>query len=32
MGAMATTDVAIAIDDNVATAAVEGDEGNHPWR
>jgi hypothetical protein len=31
-GAMATTDVAIAVNNNAVTAAVEDDEGNHPWR
>jgi hypothetical protein len=30
-GATATTDVTIAVDNNAATASVEGDEGNHLW-
>jgi hypothetical protein len=30
-GATATTDVTIAIDNDAATASVEGDEGNHLW-
>ncbi len=31
-GAMAMTDVTIANNDDAATAAVEDDEGNHPWQ
>ena len=30
-GATATTDVTTTIDNNAATASVEGDEGNHLW-
>jgi hypothetical protein len=30
-GATATTDVTIAVDNDAATASVEGDEGNHLW-
>jgi hypothetical protein len=31
-GAMAMTDVAIAVNDNAATTAEEDDEGNNPWQ
>jgi len=30
-GATATTGVTIAINNNAATASVEGDDGNHLW-
>ena len=30
-GATATTDVTIAVDNDAATASVEGDKGNHLW-
>jgi hypothetical protein len=30
-GATATTDVTIVVDNDAATASVEGDEGNHLW-
>jgi hypothetical protein len=30
-GATATTDVTIAVDNDAATASVEGDEGNNLW-
>ena len=30
-GAMAKKDVTIAFDNDVATASVEGNEGNHLW-
>ncbi len=30
-GATATTDVTIAVNNDAATASVEGDEGNHLW-
>ena len=30
-GTTAMTDVTIAVDNDAATASVEGDEGNHLW-
>jgi hypothetical protein len=31
-GTMVTMDVTITINNDAATAAVEDDEGNHPWQ
>jgi hypothetical protein len=31
-GRKATPDVTISVDNNAATASVEGDKGNHLWR
>ena len=32
LGATAMTDVTSAVNNNAATAAIEGDEGNHLWQ
>jgi hypothetical protein len=32
LGATATIDVTIAVNNNAATATIEDDEGNHPWQ